>query len=238
VSDWCTAFGLVTDQDGLVWNPELRKRAWATPAAAVASVQNERIPIDVEHSHVAVGELVDLQRTKAGLWGIGHVRARALSPFVRVRVAGETRDIPVELYWSAERIGSEQDGILLTGLSVTSSPATTAPRPLTILPGKLDHRGCTRRWSGLSQFERELLERAAADHLARRRDEPLYVHEEERVPVLERSHRGLFHEGELVGTTLPRQREDDYDDFDYWASLGRPPGRIRWRPAGRILSVS
>jgi hypothetical protein len=62
-----TVYGILADKDGLAWDttlvqgqnrPELRTRAWATPAEEVRRVQAPRIPIDQDHDHRWIGELV------------------------------------------------------------------------------------------------------------------------------------------------------------------------------------
>jgi hypothetical protein len=138
-------------------------------------VQPATIQVNVGHNplHV-VGQVVHLERSSKYLWAVAHVDDGVGAPDYG------------PAFWSAET-DSYRDGtdIELTALALTQFPAQIGLRPLTFLRGALDYRGCTRRWS-LERSERELLERAAAGHLERRRREPLLVHDLDAQPPTQR----------------------------------------------------
>lgn len=176
-----TCFGIVCDRDGLASSevlargrtgPELRTRAWASPAAEVRREQASRIPIDWHHNGRELGQVVYLELDRHGrLWAVGHVEA---DPVVRVQV---TRDrsvaVETELYWSAERRGTPDfRDLIIDSIALTPSPARLAAQPLRFLPGSLHERS---RWT-LNTFERGLLKRASEAFLRRRHNEPIRVH--------------------------------------------------------------
>jgi hypothetical protein len=145
---------------------------------------------------------------------------------------------PGDLYWSAElfafgpdvrgRDVSTAERAELVGLSITDSPASTAAHtvPLQILEG--DYRDSVARfhwpvsWANDAPLVGRALERRSRDGIARSiaGPEPEIV----RVPGA-----GWLVDGELVASA-ERHADTDYDDR-------RPPGRMRYRPCGRILSV-
>ena len=165
-----TVYGVVTDALGHASattlqqgerRPELRMNAWATPSSEVRSVQNPEIRIDRDHDHRWVGEIIYLERRDGNLWAVGHIDDRVRAE-VHVKVGDDLVTLDHDLYWSPERIGGADDGILFTSIALTASPARIAPKPVKILEGALDHRDAPRRWNHtLGWHERELLERAA-----------------------------------------------------------------------------
>lgn len=195
-----TVVGIVCDQLGLASREELRQghskpelytRAWATPSSGVRSVQDERIPIDYGHDGRWLGEVVHFERHAGNLWAVGELD-EPVAPFVPVCVReGETTLVPHPLYWSAERIGSEEDGFLFTSLAITPYPAQTSARPLDFLDGALDYRGAEKRWSLRAGFQRDLLQRAAEARYERRVQpgSPIVVYDESGVQKVR--HAGL-----------------------------------------------
>jgi hypothetical protein len=155
---------------------ELRHKAWASPGFALRSVQPAPLRIDLDHDHRWCGEAVYIERRGNGdVWLVGHVDD-SVRPEAHVRLGDELRSVETAVYWSATRIGDEHDGVELLSVAITPSPARVCAKPLTFLPGRLDYRGCTRRWK-LDSSHAELLERATAAHLERRRSGgPLVVH--------------------------------------------------------------
>jgi hypothetical protein len=157
-------------------------RGWASPAAAYLLEQNPEIRVDVDHSHVWCGSILFLARHAGCLWAVGEVDD-SVSESVRVRVGSQTVEVPTKLYWSASRIGSPDDGLLLTSVSLTPSPASVDPRPVTFLEGRLDHRQAANRWrSRLDRVEFALLERAAIARADRRRGDPIVIAELDKPP--------------------------------------------------------
>jgi hypothetical protein len=214
-----TAVGVVCDGLGLA---QTERRSWSTPAAAVAEIQDDRIPIDYHHDGRRLGEVVHLERDKAGrLWAVGELE-EPVAPFVPVTIReGETVLVPQPLYWSATRIGGEEDGILFTSLAVTPYPAQTSARPLELFDGALDWRGAERRWNLRAGFERDLLHRASETRYQRRCRPGSAI----RV----RDH---------YEPTIVRVRGDN--GADAWLADGElvpTSGRLEIRPAGRIVRV-
>lgn len=153
-----TVYGRLADPLG---HASASGRAWASPAAAYLREQNPEIRVDVDHSYVWCGSILFLARHAGCLWAVGEVDD-SVSESVRLRVGSQTVEVPTKLYWSASRIGSPDDGLLLTSVSLTPSPASVDPRPVAFLEGRLDHRQAARRWrSRLDRAEFALLERAA-----------------------------------------------------------------------------
>jgi hypothetical protein len=178
--------------------PELRLRAWASPATSYRREQGDGIPIDREHDHVQIGRLAYLELTDHGsLWAVGEIRDD-VDLLTRVRVGDEVVALETPLYWSASRLEDEDGQLLLDSVSLTRSPARIAARPVEILAGGL---GADRRWR--PPHQRQLLERAYA---ARWRHGGAVVVEHER----ERSH--------------PAELAQLAEDISYG---GRPPGKMR-----------
>jgi hypothetical protein len=139
--------------------------------------QNPVIRVDRDHDHRWVGEVVFLARHGGRLLAVGEVDGVAEA--LNVRVGGQTVAVPTPLYWSATRIiGSPDDGLLLDSVSLTASPASVHPRPVTFLEGSLDHRAAAQRWrSKLDRVEFTLLERAANARADRRRGDAILIDE-------------------------------------------------------------
>jgi hypothetical protein len=212
-----TILGVVYDQLGLGTRqtlepgpdrPRLRRAAWANPAAEVRTVQAAKIPVDLDHDGVAVGEVAALIRRSGKVFCIAHVDPRVL-PIVRVRVAERSVPLPVDLYFSplSNATVSGRD-IEVLAVSLTASPARVCAEPVKIfLEGELSYRGAHRRWNDqTTYFERELLAAAEDDYLERRRSRgPIVVRGADPEPRLEVVKRGrasaYFAEGELVGVT-------------------------------------
>ena len=90
----CDALGLASRQEVTETRrgPLIKTVAWASPASEYRTVQPERILVDLEHDHTAVGEIVHLERSRDGrLWAVAHVDDR-------LRFASSTP----ERYFSAE----------------------------------------------------------------------------------------------------------------------------------------
>jgi hypothetical protein len=194
---------------------ETRNRTWATPATEVRRVQAARIPVDLDHNHRPVGEVVHLERVASGaLFAVAHVDERV--------------DPERPTYWSAASTSDPDGGdVEIEWLSLTFSPAALGLSPLKILDGKIDHRAVVERWSWRDQLtrnERELITRAAHSHLDRGRGEPLVVHDGE----LDRSRDGLDPREKYVALA------EQADAITH--GVGGPPGKLRYRP-GRILNV-
>jgi len=180
-------------------------------------VQADVIPIDRDHDHRWIGEIVYLERDKGGnLWAVGHVRDDVL-PIVHVGVGSETVAVETDLYWSASRIGTEEyEDIVIDSVALTASPARSAAQPVKFLPGALDHRHVAgkERW-GLQGREHDLLTRAACDHLDRRAGAPLYVRSAPGCDdLLDLNHRS--HPAEIAQALEEQQWE-----------RGRPPGKLK-----------
>ena len=151
---------------------------------------------------------------------------------INVRVGDRTVAVPNRLYWSASRIGGVDDGLALNWVSLTASPASVDPRPVTFLDGRLDHRQAAQRWrSRLDRVEFTLLDRAANARASRRRGDPIMIDElaDPRATKLARSQLWIDERtGEPLGTTSLRSAAP---------SEYRPPGKLRMRPC-TILRVS
>jgi hypothetical protein len=233
-------YGVLADELGLSSDrfleqgslgPELRLRAWATPAAEVRTRQAAHIPVDRDHDGIAVGELVHLERRFGKLWAVAEV-SDSVNPITYVRVGDKTIGLESDLYWSGSRLSTPDfEDVIFDSVALTPSTCRVAARPVKFLEGALDYRGCTRRWEQLDKLERELLELAAQTVYNRRgqRGAPLYVHDQER----ERSLEGLSEREKhflLVEQADALAEGGNYDE----AWKNRP---LRYRP-GRILSVS
>lgn len=228
-----TVFGIVCDELSLAsattveqgdLGPELRHRAWATPASEVRAEQAEKITIDRDHDRIEIGQVVYLERRNGSLWAVGQVRDD-VSPVVNVRVGSALVALETDFYWSASRLSTEDyRDIVIDSISLTASPARVGARPVAFLPGGLDYRTVPRERWHLHGLEGELLTRAAASHLERRGSRrPLIVHDGQRRDDLDlRSHPAL------IAQTLEEQ----------WAQ-GRPPGRLRHSQPrrGSVLAV-
>ena len=204
-------------------------RGWASPAAAYHREQNPEIRVDVDHSHVWCGSILFLARHAGCLWAVGEVDD-SVSESVRVRVGSQTVEVPTKLFWSASRIGSPDDGLLLTSVSLTPSPASVDPRPVTFLEGGLDHRQAAQRWrSRLDRVQFTLVERAAIARADRWRGDPIVIHDlaHPNATKLARSQLWIDEDGEPLGTTSLRSAAP---------SEYRPPGKWRMRPC-TILRV-
>ena len=70
--------------------------------------------------------------------------------------------------WSSATRGAVNSDAELLSIGLTPSPARVGAGPVLFLRGSLDYRGSFKRWQ-LGAFERELLERAEAVHLWRKR---------------------------------------------------------------------
>jgi hypothetical protein len=223
-----TIFGLAVDPLGISAKnelvqgergPELRRRAWATPAAEFRRTQPAEIPVDRGHDGRPVGRVVHLERTNAGIWAVAEVEDFISEPW-DVVVGAE------HVYWSPS-VTFEPGGtdVELRSLALTAFPASVAARtrPLAIFPGPLRRRGS---WSGLNHFTRALLERASETNYRKRWNEPTVVHDDEADAVEYVGAGNWRNRGELYSER--RERESTFTDPG-----GRP---LRWR-RGRILAV-
>jgi hypothetical protein len=223
-----TIYGRLADHLG---HSSAAGRFAASPAAAYLREQNPEIPIDRDHDHRAVGSIVFLARNGGNLWAVGEV-SDDVAEAINVRVGDRTVAVPNRLYWSASRIGGVDDGLALNWVSLTASPASVDPRPVTFLDGRLDHRQAAQRWrSRLDRVEFTLLDRAANARADRRRGDPIMIDElaDPRATKLARSQLWIDERtGEPLGTTSLRSAAP---------SEYRPPGKLRMRPC-TILRVS
>lgn len=195
-----TVFGIFASQDGLAWTqeleqgalrPELRFKAWSSPASEYRTVQPARVIVDQEHDGVPVGEVVHLEHGPGGnAWCVAHVDD-AIVPEVRVKLGpGNVVSVPHDLYWSAQR-RETPGGLELMAMSLTTSPARLGARtqPVVFLPGQLDHRSAWKRWNLQYGYRRDLLERAANGYWERRfaGGGPIVVHhrDDAQPPALE-----------------------------------------------------
>jgi hypothetical protein len=75
----CDALGLASRQEVTETGhgPLIKMVGWASPASEYRSVQPEQIPVDLDHDHKPVGQVVHLERSRAGmLWCVAHVDER------------------------------------------------------------------------------------------------------------------------------------------------------------------
>ena len=126
--------------------------------------------------------------------------------------------------------------------SVALTPATARihARPLSWHEGSLDHRHVpSERWHLPAGYERELLTRAAAAHLDRsaalrqrsRWEDGIRIHDRREAPDVIRMRGGWLVDGaEFHGDGAEYPDDTAHDPT-------RPPGTLRWRPCGPILSV-
>jgi hypothetical protein len=168
-----TVMGVVADPIGTVFNGE---RAWSTRASEVRCEQPSRIPVDVEHDRRAVGRVVHLERRDGSVIAVAEVDA---DPFVNVAVGDEVIPVETDWYWSAERHSTPSgEDVVFRALSLTRNPARVNAQPLTWYEGGLGERINWRL--GFGSPEAGLLTRAAEARYARRRLEPLVIHDERR----------------------------------------------------------
>jgi hypothetical protein len=225
-----TVCGVLSDELG---HARAGARAWSSPAHAYLRQQNPVIPVDRDHDHRWVGEVHYLARNGGRLWAVGEV-TDAVAEAVNVRVGDRTVAVSTPLYWSASRIGSADDGLVIDSVSLTASPALVCPNPVRFLEGSLDHRAAADRWrSRLDRPEYELLTRAANARADRkrdgRRDDPLVIAEP--TPQVTRLGRngGWIDE---MGERLPNFSHRAADPYER-----RPPGQWRMRPC-QIVRMS
>jgi hypothetical protein len=209
-----TVYGIVCDELGHARNG---RRAWATPAAEVRSSQDP-IPVDRDHDHRWVGEVIQMERAHGNLVAVAHVADDVAT--VPVRVGEELRHVQAPMFWSATRIGGGEAGILITSLALTAFPARVAATPVTFRAGDI----ALAAYRASDRTERELLRRAADAHRTRRAGDPVYVRDVDRERELDRRTRGM-HPAEVM-----QLLEDQHYDR-------RPPGKLEYRPA-TILRVS
>ena len=82
-----------------------------------------------------------LARSGGSIWAVGEVDD-AVTESVRVRVDSRVVEVASPLYWSATTIGGAEDGVLLTSVALTASPARVCARAVSFLPGS------PRSWAG------------------------------------------------------------------------------------------
>lgn len=171
-----TIAGIVADELGVAFDPATPRLAWRSPCSGFRSVQAREIPVDFEHDGRPVGQVVHLERTRSSLWAVAEVDAR---PVIDVRVADELIETPVELYLSAQRVGADDDLVLL-GLGLTRSPARIGARatPPHWYPGELSNRSS---WQFPNEFQRKLITRAAEAKRGRH-GRPIVVHDDQPRP--------------------------------------------------------
>ena len=100
-------------------------------------------------------------RSGGSIWAVGEVDD-AVTESVRVRVDSRVVEVASPLYWSDTTIGGGEDGVLLTSVALTASPARVCAPAVSFLPGSLDHGRAAERWrSRLDRAEFALLDRAA-----------------------------------------------------------------------------
>lgn len=180
-----TVYGILCDRDGLAsttvleqgpLRPELRFKAWATASSEIRPVQAARIPVDRDHNGIGRGELVYLERDRHGrLWAVGHVDDR-VSASVDVRVGDRSVSLEHDLFWSVRRSPFPSD-IVIDSVALTAASARITPQPVKFMPGSLDYRRQPPSGWKLDPDERALLQRACEAHRARRRGDPLIVHD-------------------------------------------------------------
>jgi hypothetical protein len=175
-----TVYGILADSIGLAakktleqgpHGPELRFRASAGPAGEYRSVQDPEILVDRDHDHRWVGAVKHLERRNGCLWCVAEV-SDDVTPAVHVRVGDKTVAVDHPLYWSAERIGGGDDGLLLRAVALTPSPARVSARPVTFQPGGLGNKSS---WV-LDSSTKGLLDRAYEASLTRH-GRPIRIHE-------------------------------------------------------------
>jgi len=170
-----TVVGILCDEIGAAYDPMQRTRLWTTPAGEIRREQADWIPVDREHDHQWVGQVVHLERHAGRLWCVVEVDAE---PFVSVRVGDEIVRVSAPHYWSAERVSTPDDrDVILRSMALTTSPARIAAQPLLWFDGGLDDRGSwlldKRRLDG---HLGGLVTRAAE---TRHRSGPLIVHDDQ-----------------------------------------------------------
>jgi hypothetical protein len=91
-----TVYGVAVHHDGLAYDtvltpghdrPQLRTRAWATPAREIRREQPTRLGIDREHDSRWVGEVCHLELRDEQLWVVGLVNDD-VGPVTYVNVPG------------------------------------------------------------------------------------------------------------------------------------------------------
>ena len=213
-----TCIGILADALGHAHDH--RGRHWATGSLQYRSAQNSTIRVDTDHDHQQVGQVLHLERDLYDrLWCVAEIEPDAITPHVNVKVAERTVHVPVDTYWSSERlIDDSDDTALLTWVSLTSRPARVAPEPISIYPGPLTIDS-VRQWNVPPSTTRSVLRHAAVAWRARRygggaivvRDAHAHTHE-----------------------LLPRASSGDTRP----PGDPRPPGGEIWRgQPGRIISI-
>jgi Caudovirus prohead serine protease len=167
-----TCVGRVCDELG---HAARGREHWSHASTEFRSVQSATIGIDWAHNGNQLGQITYLERSSRGLYAVGEVTDDVQAE-VAVNVAGETRAVPVDLYWSA-MCNSTMDGrdIELLGISLTSAPCQISTEPVRLLDGDLRYqRRLPSGWQ-VTGYERQLLERAAVARADRRQGEPIVV---------------------------------------------------------------
>lgn len=191
-------------------------RSWSTPAELLRTVQDERIQVDIEHRGVGCGKVIFIERRGGAVWLVAEVDD-AVAPEVHVLVGTEQRSVPVPLYWSVARIGSADDGYLLTSASLTSRPARVNAVPVEFRAGNANLAA----YHSSSASERHLLKRAAEYDL-RRHGAPLTV----------RNASHFEQRGRSLDTLDAAERIALLEDQHYERKAEqRPHGQLQWRPS-------
>jgi hypothetical protein len=119
-----TVYGVLADELG---HASAGGRAWASPAAAYLREQGPEVPVDRDHSHRWLGQVVFLARNAGRLWAVAEVGGVAEA--IKVRVGNRTVEVPTPLYWSATRRGGVDDGLGSRLALVDGKPGSHLPPP-------------------------------------------------------------------------------------------------------------
>jgi hypothetical protein len=186
---------------------------WATPAGGVRTVQAARIPVNLSHTSVVVGEVLHLECAGRHLWCVAEFPCPEID-------LGER-----ELFFSAETDSDRNGGdVLVTGVGLVEETAQTGLSPARFLPGALRDRG---KWK-LEPVQRSVIEHAAVAVRKRRRGDSILVTAPPPKPVrLDDGGPRLVNGEPIPMSNRQLDRSHDYR---------RPAGQLEYRPC-RIIAV-
>lgn len=142
---------------------ETRKRFYSVDPLLLRTAQPAKIPVDLEHGHLLVGDVRHLEVSYNGsLWAVAEMN-------------GPLPETAKPLYWSV-RHNSRRDGsdVVIERIAVTERPAMLSAEPLRFLDGELREHNLGYHWT-VPELERGILRRAAESRVRARRGRDLPI---------------------------------------------------------------
>ena len=153
------------------WRPEITNHLWVNPIHEVRARQPARIPVNLNHrSDQVLGEVIHLEvggGPPERLWAVAQIDER-------IQLGDEPVYFSMES--TASKVGSHgRADIEIAGVALCGKSAQIGLSPVKHRQGDLTFRGASKRWNGLTTFERELLEHAEQARFHRRVGDPIVV---------------------------------------------------------------